>query len=176
MKSGVHIIGPNQLQNALMASFIQNETGIACSSSQDLDPEFMIAGNSRCLILWDNHNKDLENLWNQLEPQSDSAGKQALFGLFNARCDQESYRIHKEAVIRGIRGIFFENDPPCLISKGVQAILKGECWLSRSFMSRYVTETRAAVYTRQATHTGLTRREKEILAMAASEAIILADN
>jgi DNA-binding NarL/FixJ family response regulator len=169
MNPQVYIVGPHQLQNALMASFLESQTGLACNCEEpDLDS--VVIDPSRCLILWDSQDGDLEGLWDLLVLQSNSESKNSFFALFNAKRDSKMFRIHREAVMRGVQGIFFENDPPESLSKGVQAILKGEYWISREFLNRCVSETRAAMADSQEVRPSLTRREKEILFMVASGA------
>jgi LuxR family transcriptional regulator of csgAB operon len=100
----------------------------------------------------------------------DSRHDESLVALFNAILDRKTHRVHKEAVIRGIRGIFFEDDPPEVFPKGVVAILKGERWLSRDFLTKCVLETMDTMGASKKIRPSLTTREKEILLLLASGA------
>jgi len=69
----------------------------------------------------------------------------------------------------GVRGIFYNNDPLRLISKGLCSVLQGDLWYSRKALTRCLMGRRSsadspihpAMY-------GLTFREKEMLACIAS--------
>jgi DNA-binding CsgD family transcriptional regulator len=170
IQSEVHILGPHKLQNALMASYLQSETGLPCFYSQDLDLASTLESGNRSVVLWDCIGTILEDLWTQMDTGFDPRNAESFVALFNAVLDRKAYRVHKEAVIRGIRGIFFEDDPPEVFSKGIVAILKGERWLSRNFLSKCVVETMDTMSTSEKIRPSLTTREKEILLLLASGA------
>ena len=167
IKSQVHILGPLKLQNVLMASYLQSETGLPCFYSQNLNLNPILTSGQRPLVLWDCISTNLDDLWTQLDKGFDSRGAESLVALFNASVEKKAYRVHKEAVIRGIRGIFFEHDPLEVFPKGVLAMLKGEHWLSRDLLSKCVLETMDVISTSQEIRPTLTAREKEILLLLA---------
>lgn len=170
IQSEVHILGPHKLQNALMASYIQSETGLPCFYSRDLNLASTLESGHRSLVLWDCVGTILEDLWAQMDKGFDSIYDESFVALFNAILDKKAHRVHKEAVIRGIRGIFFEDDPPEVFAKGVVAILKGERWLSRDFLTKCVLETMDTMGASKKIRPSLTTREKEILLLLASGA------
>ena len=167
IRSQVHILGPLKLQNVLMAFYLQSETGLPCFYSQDLNLTPILTSGQRSLVLWDCISTNLDDLWTQLDKGFDSRGAESFVALFNASLDKKAYRVHKEAVIRGIRGIFFEHDPLEVFPKGVLAILKGEHWLSRDLLSKCVLETMDVISTSEEIRPTLTAREKEILLLLA---------
>ena len=127
-----------------------------------------LKGDERSLVLWDCTVSIVNDLLTQLDTGFDSRDARLLVALFNATLDKKAYRVHKRAVIRGIRGIFFEDDPPEVFSKGVSAILKGERWLSRDFLNKCVLETMDVMGASKEIRPRLTTREKEILLLLAS--------
>jgi DNA-binding NarL/FixJ family response regulator len=105
---------------------------------------------------------DPVSIWTRLDAGLNS---QSLLALFNVN---PNLGIYKEAITRGVRGIFFENESPQILSKGVQAILEGELWFSRDILAKCLLETGDAAKDHQETQPRLTSREKEILIMVAS--------
>jgi DNA-binding CsgD family transcriptional regulator len=170
IRSEIHILGPNKLQNALMASYLESETGLPCSYSKDMNLSCALKGGDRSLVFWDCSGSIVENLLTQLDTGSESGCAGILPALFNAALDRKAYKVHREAVIRGVRGIFFEDDPPEVFAKGVSVILKGEHWLSRDFLNKCVLETMDVIGSSQETRPRLTTREKELLLLLASGA------
>jgi DNA-binding CsgD family transcriptional regulator len=169
-KSEVHILGPNKLQNALMASYLESETGLPCFHSKDMNLSFAPSGGERCVVLWDCTGSAVDNLLTQLDTKFESGCAGIFPGLFNATLDRKTYKVHRAAVLRGIRGIFFEDDPPEVFAKGVSTILKGEHWLSRDFLNKCVLEKMDVINPSQEIRPRLTAREKELLLLLASGA------
>ncbi|NVL90002.1 MAG: response regulator transcription factor [Desulfobacterales bacterium] len=164
----IYIIGPQRLQNELMASFLEQETNARCIQSEDLshvpNTDDKDAGQSS-LILWDCMGKDLDGCLPKLE--SDSEKKMLsghLLALFNV---DPGLGIEKMALKQGIRGFFYEQDPLELLPKGVKAIFNGELWASREIMTKYVMEDKGREIAYKEGITVLTPREIEILTMVA---------
>ena len=72
-------------------------------------------------------------------------------------------RIEEELVTRGVRGIFYANDLPDHLQKGVLGLLEGKIWISREIMSRFIPETREAKRLSANEGSVLSKREVEIL-------------
>ena len=85
--------------------------------------------------------------------------------LFNVEPDDE---IEKEAVDRGVRGIFYDSEPPDRFPKGILAVLNGELWYSREALSNCVLKMRPPVKLPVGLAAALSSREKEILIKIAS--------
>jgi LuxR family transcriptional regulator of csgAB operon len=69
----------------------------------------------------------------------------------------------------GIQGIFYNNDPLKLISKGICVVLNGDLWYSRKTLKKIFMEKRSSLDSSvhpAASH--LTTREKQILSYIAS--------
>jgi DNA-binding NarL/FixJ family response regulator len=159
METRIHIVGPLKLQNELMRRFLEKETGLTCMCSEE--PELGALGtetDQRILVLLDCLKSDPVILWGRLGM---GFKPRCFIALFNVSPDQG---ICKGAVNRGVRGIFFENDPPSILPKGVQVILNEELWISRDTLANCLFGIRDSARLAQKAQTALlTRREKEIL-------------
>ena len=163
VEAHVHIFGPLKLQNELICEFLERSTGLKCSCWEDsVQIVSDIKSDRNSLILWDCVDMDTVNLWTKLDVGLISHSFLALFNV------SPNLRIHREAVNRGVRGVFFENEDPHVLTKGVQAILKGELWFSRDILTKCLLETGDTAKLPQDTRPRLTSREKEILIMVAS--------
>ena len=164
----VHIFGPNKLQNGLLALFLETETGLKCTCGPMPVPTKN--GNKgaaqACLIMLDCRGIDCVKMRNLgMEPNSTTS--QCPIVLFNVEPDDE---IEKEAVDRGVRGIFYDSEPPDRFTKGILAVLNGELWYSRKALSKCALEAKSHVKLPAGPAATLTRREKEILTKIASGA------
>ena len=118
-----------------------------------------------CLVMLDCMGIDRVKLWTNLGTASDLTTFHCPVVLFNAEPDDE---IEKEAVVRGVRGIFYDSEPPNRFPKGILAVLNGELWYSRETLSKCVLATSPPVKLPAGLAAALTRREKEILIEIAS--------
>jgi LuxR family transcriptional regulator of csgAB operon len=163
----IHIVGPGKLQNELMAFFLEQQTGAKVlpredfRSVQGIDDDH--AGQPN-LVLLDCQGKDPDSLLAELESYGQKILSRIFTALFNVGPD---LGIEEEAVARGIRGIFYEEDPLDRIPKGVGAIIEGELWVSREIMSKCILKHKRQYSLPKGVTTGLTPREMEILAMIA---------
>lgn len=96
--------------------------------------------------------------------------------FFNA---EEQYICEPSALLAGVKGIFYRDDRSDLILKGLESIIKKECWFKRSSMNKAVDELLKMQPKNQATfnHTNtgsdlprLTRREQTIVRLVSSGA------
>ncbi|TFG92732.1 MAG: hypothetical protein E4H15_03040 [Syntrophobacterales bacterium] len=167
-KSRILIVGPNRLQNELLAGFLEKETGLPCTFSSELDEE-AIGTESPCtrMILFDCRGTGLEQLWAMIEsgPTLDPAG--CRIALFNLDPDTG---MEKEIMDRGIHGIFYMGEPVDMFPRGVKAMLDGEMWYSRKALSKRIMEPGKGSTASIAAANILTSREKEILIGIASGA------
>jgi LuxR family transcriptional regulator, positive regulator of biofilm formation len=165
----INIVGRNMLQNELLLSFLKKETGLKGRCFPDLK---LIIGNdshdpaSPQLLIMDCRDINMENFWHAI-PKWDCLNlSRCFFALCNADAGSG---LEKDAMDNGIRGIFYNNAPLQLISKGICAILKGDLWYSRKALSQYLLESKG--YTNASIHpttSRLTGREKQMLAGIAS--------
>jgi DNA-binding NarL/FixJ family response regulator len=92
-------------------------------------------------------------------------GGKGSVALFNVNPD---WGIHKEAFDWGVQGIFFENEPPHIFTKGVLSILNKGLWFSSGAMAGPPFDEDDTVSLSKGILTELTPREKQILYMIAS--------
>ncbi len=116
-----------------------------------------------CLVMRDCKGIDRVKLWTNLGMEPESTTSHCPIVLFNVEPDDE---IESDAVDRGVRGIFYDSEPPDRFSKGILAVLNGELWYSREALSKCVLEARPPV--KMTAGPALTPREKEILIKIAS--------
>lgn len=168
-ESLVHVVGPNKLQNGLLTSFLETKAGLKCTCSPM--PNLHLVGDQESvqthLVLLDCLGTDPAKLWTRLRMEPDVNLSQWSIALFNVTPDKG---LEREALDRGVRGIFYDNEPPERFPKGILAILNGELWYSREALSKCALEARPRVKLREAPTSTLTSREKEILIKIASGA------
>ncbi len=166
-KAVVHIVGSNKLQNGLLALFLKSEAGLKCTCGPI--PELTNIGDKEaaqtCIVMLDCMGIDRVKLWAKLGTESDSMTSLCPVVLFNVEPDDE---IEKEAVVRGVRGIFYDSEPPNRFPKGILAVLNGELWYSREALSKCVLATKSSAKLPAGLAAALTQREKEILIKVAS--------
>ena len=161
----IYIIGAQRLQNELMVSFLERETGAKCTTSEDVrhvtarDDKNM---SQPKLILLDCMEKDLDAYLVELESSGENTMYRHLVALFNV---SPGMGIEEKALRRGIRGFFYEQDPLERFPKGLQAMLNGELWASRGIMTKAILEHRDTEIVSKKDATVLTSREIEILTM-----------
>ena len=165
----IHIVGPNKLQNELLALFLETETELKCTCG----PMPVLTKNGdevaaqASLVMLDCKGIDCVKMRTNFGMEPNSTTSQCPIVLFNVEPDDE---IEKEAVDRGVRGIFYDSEPPDRFPKGILAVLNGELWYSRKALSKCALETRPPVKLLAGLAAALTRREKEILTKIASGA------
>ena len=163
----VHIVGPLQFQNELMAWYLQEKTGLTCTCSKNLEVDSFSdpPEEKNALILMDCLGNDLKSLRSTIRSFFDSGNKGYYIALFNMATGQP---FGNDLVKKGIRGIFYNSDPLPNLAKGVPAILNGELWYSRKDLMKCLldsdTESEFALETKAL----LTSREREILILIAS--------
>lgn len=153
----IYILGPMSLQNELLASFLAKTTGAKCVTGKNME-EPLSDGANGCVILWDCQGKNSKSILAEI--QLCPAEKHMIL-LFNLG---QSGVIEKEAVNKGIRGFFYENETFDKLPRAIQAVCDGELWLSREFMSNWILSTKAGGRNRSK-HKGLTPKELEILSL-----------
>jgi DNA-binding NarL/FixJ family response regulator len=163
----IYIIGPNRLQNELMISFLEAETGFTCRSDTQFNAESVSnpAREHAHLILLDCQDTDFTPLTDGLTVGNLSILPRCFIVLFNV---DPANKVEREAVKRGVRGIFYKNESLEMFPKGIRTILSGELWYSRKTLSKFLLENRLSDKFSEDTATELTARENEILIQIAS--------
>lgn len=163
----IYVIGPRRLQNELMVSFIERETGATCTASEDVrhvltrDDKNI---NQPKLILLDCLEKDLDSWLLELESSGENTLYRHLIALFNVSPGQG---IEQRALRRGIRGFFYEQDPLERFPKALQVMFNGELWATRGIVAKTILEHRDTEIVSRKDPSILTSREIEILTMVA---------
>ena len=135
----IYIVGSGKLQNELMAVFLDQLTGMKCLTGEDLHSiQGMVddsEGEQQSLVLLDCQGKSLERLLGELEACGPEFLSRVFVALFNV---DPRLRIEQEALVRGARGFFYEQDSLDRFPKGVDTILDGELWVSREIMCKCI--------------------------------------
>ena len=165
----IHIIGSSAVQNELLASFLKKDTGCRFMTSpfNSLDKIIKDDSSHTSLILIDCLGIDAAGLWSSIFAWNKSKVSQNPIALFNVDPDGG---IEREAVRKGIRGIFYLNDPMEIFPRGILDILRGELWYSRKIMSDFLLKRGAFNKYSEGAVSALTFREREILIGIASGA------
>ncbi len=160
------IIGPRSLQNGLMGHFLEEKTGAKCLAIADpsripaMDDE---EGGEPRLILGDCLEKDLDGCMADLESCGEPVLSKDYVVLFNV---SPGLKIEENALKRGVKGFFYEQDPLEVFPRGLGAILKGEIWVSRNIMTKFIPDDKGPDLLRMEASI-LTPREIEILSLVA---------
>lgn len=162
----VYIVGPLKLQNALLASFLERETGMNCLAVERLHDIHLDKENTRQLdlVLWDCLGKNMESCLSEFESVGKKISAQGAVALFNL---SPELGIEIEFMARGAQGFFYEHDPLDHFPKGIWVILNGEVWLTRKIMSDFLQNDKRQGGFSIIYEANLTDRESEILAMVA---------
>ena len=164
----IYIVGPGRLQNELIASCLEQQTGARCYLEEDIhsvpltdDSE---SNHQPRLILWDCLARDLKSLLRELKSSAILKLPRYRVFLFNVRRD---LHIEKQCVLEGIRGFFYHQDTLDIFLKGVKAAFSGELWLSREIMTQCILEGTGEDQPSGQGSSILTPRQVEILALLA---------
>jgi DNA-binding CsgD family transcriptional regulator len=169
----VYVVGPNRLQNSLMASYLSEATGAECTAVEYLAqvPEHDDGNgkgqNHKRLVLWDCLGMDAQSCLVACEIEGNDVISNGLSAFFNV---SEGVGIEEKAISYGAEGFFYEGDLAENLAKGVRAIFSGELWIPRKVLGDYVKKTngRSRPPKTRKQIPELTRRETEILSMVAS--------
>ena len=166
----VQIVGPNMLQNSLLVSYLERQTGLKCNCSRHVKLSRSSDGSQSqtYLIIRDCHKADIGLLWEELANIACPERTQCFIALCNM---EPKENIETEAMANNVRGIFYMDEPLERMCKGVCAILNGELWFSRKVLSKCLFESQSGpkpIIKKENNGTMLTMREKEILLRVSS--------
>lgn len=160
----IYLIGSGGLQGDMMARVLEQETGVFCRCLEDM-ADLPCPGKSGApediLVLCDCLGKDLKGILHSLGAEGGGIATRALVALFNVTPD---IGIEENAVGHGVKGVFYQSDRLAQFLKGILSMFRGELWLSRQVMTRFVLDR--DIFSPKATQI-LTRRELEVLSMVA---------
>jgi LuxR family transcriptional regulator, positive regulator of biofilm formation len=169
--SFIYIVGMNTLQNKLLLLFLKEKMHLIGRCVQKLESAKPIHENTSILtqlLLLDYPSIDKNDFWERLSVWKRSVKYQCLVALCNIEYGTE---IEKDALMNKIQGLFYDNDTPNIIAKGITAILKGDLWYSRPSLSKYIAASKPSIDVPEHVDlSNLTFREREILTLIASGA------
>ena len=153
-----------------MAWYLEEKTGLACTCFRELDMAAFSGHNGQQtdLVLLDCLGSDYTSLWSTIRAlfEADKADKKGiLVAIFNMGAGQQ---FGNDLVKRGIRGVFYDDDPLPNLAKGIPAILEGELWFSRKDLMKCILEADTSSKLAMELKAQLTAREREILLLIAS--------
>jgi len=160
------IIGPNRLENELLADFLAGHCALPCrvhTCLAELSPQ----PSTPTLLLLDWHGKEVREILRQPKAKNAHLFRAYLVTIFNV---ENSDPIAEQALDRGAKGVFFQNDPPPLFLKGVRALFAGEIWAPRTVLTNCYLNSNSRPVAASGKATVLTRREIEILTLIAGGA------
>jgi DNA-binding NarL/FixJ family response regulator len=163
----IHIVGPLIFQNRLMAWYLQENTGLECECIKELDVEAFSSqnGEKTSLVLLDCLGSDFSSLWSTIRSLFDAGSEGYYVAIFNMAAGQP---FGNDLVKKGVRGIFYNDDPLANLAKGVPAILNGELWFSRKDLMKCILDSNSDSQLAMELKASLTAREREILILIAS--------
>ncbi|UCF03264.1 MAG: response regulator transcription factor [Deltaproteobacteria bacterium] len=167
----IYVVGPCRVNNELLASFLEAKVEAKCVTKGTIDDVLDLRGqeaDNPKLVLLDCFAKDPERLFLEVESCHRDICQPALVAVFNLI---RGLKIEEEMVMRGIRGIFYANDNPGHLVRGVRALLEGETWVSREIMSKFIPEIEEARRVSATKTSVLSQREAEILGLVAEGAM-----
>jgi LuxR family transcriptional regulator of csgAB operon len=168
-KAYIYIVGNNILQNKLLLSFLIDKTGFMGKFAPKLESIGHIQENVSELsqfLLIECKDVNMGNFWTEVDFWKSSISSQCFVALYNV---EPEMNIEKSALANNIQGLFYNNDSPNIISKGIFTILSGDLWYSRKTLTKCLLELSPSMKTlNHVTACNLTKREREILSLIAS--------
>jgi LuxR family transcriptional regulator of csgAB operon len=167
----IYVIGSCVVTNELLASFLEAKIGTKCVAKKTIDDVFKLDDqetNKLKLVLLDCFAKDHERLFLEVESCYSDLGTSELIAVFNLI---RGLQIEEELVARGVRGIFYANDWPDQLQKGVLGLLEGKVWISRKILANFIPDTAEARRLPANETSVLSKREIEILNLIARGAM-----
>lgn len=166
----LHIIGNNMLQNQLLLTFLKAKTGLNGKCLPNLEPEPFTSDDESVqdtFILIDCKSIDINDLWKKINSLKESNPSRCFMALCNV---DPRAKIEKTAMGNGIEGVFYDNDPPQTIPKGIVSILNGDLWYSRKALTKFLLEPKPSSNSSENSYAKelLTFREREVLTLIAS--------
>jgi len=162
----IFIVGGNKLQNELIISALEEETGFSCAVVEELaEIRYILEARqaSECLALYDCLGKDPGACIADLEQNCNDSGD-LMLGLFNLSKGQG---LEKDAFACGVRAFFYRGEPFNIFLKGIVGIFKGEYWISRQLLTEWVAQQSPSL---QPSQRLLSDAEKKMLALLANGA------
>jgi LuxR family transcriptional regulator of csgAB operon len=165
----INIIGTNTLQNELLLAFLKEKTDFDGSCNKKLESTKPLHQNGLELVqifLVDYQNINKEDFWGKIDFLTNNSSGKPFFAICNVDPEME---IEGLALFNNIKGLFYNNDSPHIIYKGISAILNGDYWYSRKTLTKYLLKPNSSKSSKNhVILSKLTMREREILSLIAS--------
>lgn len=163
----IYICGPNQFNNRLIAGKIKEICTVMpdCVSEDSELNRLMI--DKDCLVFCDCFAKDAKVYCTMLARSGGMSGVGPAIVFMNVRGDGKD--LIPELKKYNIRGIFYVDDDFEKLTKGVQLVVQGECWLRRNLLALALSSSRESVAAKYVLEEDvLTKREIEIVRLIVS--------
>ena len=169
----VFIVGQQNVQKGLLASFLEREFNLHCQvaeNGQDVPQKGMI-GNRSLLLFRDCSGDTSDDILRYLDNFGDRLLSDTNIYLALINYSSE-FEIEADLLQRGVRGVVNNNIATALLVRFVRAIIAGELWFPRQLVSRCILESRGQISTESDTTSApsisllsvsLSAREKEVL-------------
>ncbi len=169
----VFIVGQQNVQKGLLASFLEREFSLHCQvveNGQSI-PSQKASGNCSLLLIRDCSGDIADDILKYLDEFGDRllTDPNMYLALINFSAE---FEIEAELLERGVRGVLNGNVAPTLLIRFIRAIIAGELWFPRQLVSRCILASRGqlvadnqaeAVPTISPLAVSLSEREKEVL-------------
>ncbi len=135
MESQIYIIGKTNLINQFLKDYIEKNCNRKCQICSNI-PEFKeekIKNSSLPLILINFQSEAFDIFFKKLK--NSFYNDHYFFAFFNF---SRKFKLRRYLFDKGLRGIFWKNDPKKIILKGITAILDGDLWFSRDIMKNFL--------------------------------------
>lgn len=167
MQACIQIFSRNMIQNETLAASISNATGLPCECIDTLPFPESGPGDGRRMVLIDWQQLNGDSLWDAIEHVSAEQLQGMGTVIFNVPAGLD---IERQALDRGVRGVFRQNQPFKLLMRGISAVLEGEFWYSRRTISEHLLRSRSTQAAPKMANVGkelLSAREREVLLLIA---------
>ena len=162
----VYVVGGNMMQNELLLLFLEKETGLKGKWAKELKTVKPTNNELSQFFIIDSKDIEFENLWTQIDAWKNLNPQRGLFSLYNV---EPKKKIENTAITCGVQGVFYNNDSPKIISKGILAILNGDLWYSRKILAECLLEQNSATSSSNSVdQNNLSTREAEVIHLIAS--------
>ncbi len=164
----VFVAGGQQLQNALLAEFLEKKGISARSIKRPEEVERKeIDGTEQNLFLVDYNTIDINETISYLMEVDQEIEGDLYMAVFNVDEEPSMMRL---AGLPMIQGGFLHDCPQELLLKGISSMFEGELWLPRKVLQQYLMKSRAFNKTFSRSEVNLTDREVEVLKVLATGA------
>jgi DNA-binding NarL/FixJ family response regulator len=162
--AAIWIVGKNTFQNNLLKPFLEKnpDPPMAVTIAASWLPSHQQQATRNTLVLWDCFGSDGRDIWTKLSLGGGPDAWSLPVALFNV-APSAGTDFERQAIEKHIRGVFYLNDPPEFLLRGIRKILQGEIWYSRKVTSEVLLEGRRSQPDTEMAEAMLTSREKEIL-------------